>query len=391
MKIDHIRVIHARIPLKKQIKHASHVRNENDTILVRCLLSDGTIGWGEGLPRPYVTGETIESAWNHLTKLPSRQLEFPIREPDATLHDIEEIEFPIPTDKRDCFGNAARCALELAILDACGQLWERPLSKIIADIPGMEPLIQRRNQVRYVSVMTSMSYLKTVTRSVLFRCNGFQQCKVKVGVNGVDDAKMLRLIRRIMGQRTTLRLDANEAWQPDELERKVAPLLPCVIASLEQPVRHENVSGLASIRQRMQTPIMLDESLCSISDGKRAIEQGLCDLFNVRLSKCGGVIRSARLAKMATDARLAFQLGCQVGETGILSAAGRQFATVVGNPVAVEGSFDRHLVKEPLTTTDLTFGFGGMAPVLKQHGLGVTIDPAAVERVTVKQVDVKIP
>src|SRR5262245_14768642 len=55
--------IHARIPLKRQVKHASFARSDNDALLIRCRLDDGSIGWGEGLPRPYVTGETIESAW----------------------------------------------------------------------------------------------------------------------------------------------------------------------------------------------------------------------------------------------------------------------------------------------------------------------------------------
>jgi len=39
----------------------------------------------------------------------------------------------------------------------------------------------------------------------------------------------------------------------------------------------------------------------------------------------------------------------------------------------LEGSYDRHLLKHPLTTEDLTFGRGGFAPALTRPGLGVTI------------------
>nr|MCU0705531.1 dipeptide epimerase [Fimbriiglobus sp.] len=83
---------------------------------------------------------------------------------------------------------------------------------------------------------------------------------------------------------------------------------------------------------------------------------------------------------------LGFQLGCQVGETGILSAAGRQFACSVGGLTAREGSFDRHLVFDPLTTDDITFSRrGGWAPMLDGCGIGVQIDPASLDAVTVRR------
>ena len=83
---------------------------------------------------------------------------------------------------------------------------------------------------------------------------------------------------------------------------------------------------------------------------------------------------------------LGCQLGCQVGETGILSAAGRHFAQAVKGLEAVEGSFDRFLVGERLTLEDLTFGWGGKAQPLVGKGLGVTVDETALKRVAVRQV-----
>jgi muconate cycloisomerase len=79
------------------------------------------------------------------------------------------------------------------------------------------------------------------------------------------------------------------------------------------------------------------------------------------------------------------QLGCQVGETALLSAAGRHFAATVTDLKYVEGSYDRHLVHEPLGTEDISFRRGGWAPILTGGGLGVTIDPAALERVSVRK------
>ena len=84
---------------------------------------------------------------------------------------------------------------------------------------------------------------------------------------------------------------------------------------------------------------MLDESLCGMVDAERAATGKLCDLFNLRLSKCGGFIATLRLAQFARKQGLGYQLGCQVGETAILSAAGRHFASGVRDIRYLEGSY----------------------------------------------------
>src|SRR5438445_9814878 len=62
MKVIELTAFHIRVPLRKPIRHASHTRSSTDNVLVRCVLEDGTEGFGEGVPREYVTGETIDFA-----------------------------------------------------------------------------------------------------------------------------------------------------------------------------------------------------------------------------------------------------------------------------------------------------------------------------------------
>src|SRR5262249_52198157 len=180
-------------------------------------------------------------------------------------------------------------------------------------------------------------------------------------------------------------IDANEAWPPDQAAGRIRELEPFGISAVEQPVAHDHVDALAEVRRQVRTPIMLDESLCSQVDAERAVAHGTCDLFNLRLSKCGGFIPSLRLAQLARQHGLGYQLGCQVGETAILSAAGRHFAACVAGLRYVEGSYDRHLVREALGTRDLTFRWGGWARALPGPGLGVEVDARALERVTVRK------
>ena len=66
MRNRRIELFRVAVPLKKEIKHASHSRTESENLVVRVELAGGQAGYGEGVPRPYVTGETVDSAFEVL-------------------------------------------------------------------------------------------------------------------------------------------------------------------------------------------------------------------------------------------------------------------------------------------------------------------------------------
>lgn len=384
MRIVELTAYHTRIPLRRPIRHASHRRTETDNVVVRCVSDDGTEGYGEGVPRDYVTGETVDSALTLLrTSDPGAQLEDCPDFSHATALAERLRLAPVPGDDRDCRGNAARCALELAFLDVAG----RCFGKTPTDVTRLlaPELFDPQESIRYSGAIMSARGFKARLAAWAMRLYGFRQVKVKVGIEGFDDPARLRVIRRIVGSGRDLRIDANEAWAADEAAERIRALEPFGISAVEQPLAHAEAGRLKELRSRIKTPVMLDESLCGMVDAERAVEGGLCDLFNLRLSKCGGFIPSLRLAQFAVRHGLACQLGCQVGETAILSAAGRHFAASVKGLRYLEGSYDRHLVREALGTRDITFGRGGRAPALAGPGLGVTVDAGALARVTVRK------
>lgn len=381
MKPVELTLFHTRIPLRKAIKHASHRRTETDNLVARLVLADGTVGHGEGVPREYVTGESIDSARELLRRsdLPA-QFE-PCSTFAAAIALAERLRLaPVPGDDRQCQGNAARCAVELALLDAYGKHFGEPLSAVTRSLTP--DLYQPRDQVQYSGMITSARGWKARFRAWSMRIYGFRQVKIKVGMEGFDDVKRFRIIRRRIGRRMDLRVDANEAWTPDEAVNRIRELEPFQITSVEQPLTQEMNEALPELRKAIHTPIMLDESLCSMIDGENAVSNGWCDLFNIRLSKCGGFIPSLRLAQFARRHGIGYQLGCQVGETAALSAAGRHFACSVGEIRYLEGSYDKHLVREALGTRDVSFGWGGRANALSGPGLGIDIEPDALDRVT---------
>lgn len=384
MRIAELAAYLVHVPLKREIKHASATRRESANLLVRCRLRDGTEGWGEGVPRSYVTGETAEGALEQLAATPlGQQLDGDCVNWNDVIALCESFR-PASSeeDVRGCHGNALRCAVELSLLDAFGRLFNQPVRALAREYAPAASIFAERDSVQYSAAIMAESPRSERRGAIKMRLYGFTQCKVKVGAEGADDATRLRRIRRWIGRRVDLRLDANEAWHASEVADRLAPLIPCGITCIEQPVAHEEVAALAELRPSLGVPVMLDESLTGVFDAQEAIRRGTCDLFNIRLSKCGGFLNSLRLAAMAASAGLGYQLGCHPGETGILSAAGRHWACSVSGIRYLEGSYDRHVLAELLTNEDITFGYGGRAPAIDKPGLGVTVNPAVLQRWT---------
>ncbi len=386
MRIARITIYRLELPLRQQIKHASAARSESTNVLVACQLRDGTTGWGEGVPRPYVTGETPEGAVRQLCR---SRLDEQLPRDCQSWSDVIEICDSLRLaesgeDPRGCLGNAARCAVELSLLDAFGRLFEEPVSRVTEHVAAAKAIRTRLPAVRYSGAVTASSARKERISALKMRLYGFHHCKVKVGLVE-DEASRLRKIRRWLGRRIILRVDANEAWSAEQAVRQLQSLQRYRIACVEQPVPHAEVASLKELRRQIEIPVMLDESLTSWEDGRRAIDDQTCDLFNIRLSKCGGFLRSLRLAALADRAGLQYQLGCHPGESGILSAAGRHWATTVRGIRFLEGSYDRHLLRRLLTREDITFGYGGRAPALSSPGLGVTVDADALQELAREQ------
>ncbi|WP_165222638.1 dipeptide epimerase [Aquisphaera insulae] len=380
-RIRRITLLRLAVPLKREIKHASHTRTSSENLVVRVELAGGTLGHGEGVPRPYVTGETIESTFESLARHDWARIVGEPADFAGAVRTIGSIRLPEnEADPRGMAGNAARCALEIALLDAYGRAFGEPIGRAVelAEFSGLRRYATVRG-VRYGGAITADSFRKEIRSAIKFRVYGFRDVKTKVGVEGQDDARRLAWIRRILGGKVELRIDANEAWKPAELIERTQPLRRYAIAALEQPVPHAEVGSLAELRPKLGMPVMLDESLCGYPDAERTLREGTGDILNVRLSKCGGILPSLRIIALAHRSGLGLQLGCHPGETAILSAAGRHVAGRVDGISWVEGSYDRHILRENVSREDITFGFGGRAKPLAGPGLGISIDPEAVD------------
>src|SRR6516162_2694927 len=257
MQVVEMRAFHVKIPLRRSIRHASHTRTDSDNFIIRCRLADGSVGYGEGVPRDYVTGETIDSCLDVVRRsdLAKFFVSHPCRDFAEAVAAAEELSLAsVHDDPRQCKSNAARCAVELAFLDAYGKHFGQPLSA--ATRMAAEDLAQVHDRVQYSGAITSASGFKAKAAALLMRFYGFKQLKVKVGIAGQNDVERLALIRKTVGSRMDIRVDANESWPPDAVLARIRELEPFHISSVEQPVAHEHVAVLADVRRECATPIM---------------------------------------------------------------------------------------------------------------------------------------
>ena len=151
---------HVVVPLRKPIRHASFARSESDNFVVRVTLANGTVGYGEGVPRAYVTGETIESAFASLGSFDLTRALGPEPGDFATaVRQVGRIMLPETTDDpRGMAGNSARAALELALLDAYGRAFGQSVGAAVRLAVGRDDwLLPPGASTRYSGAITAES------------------------------------------------------------------------------------------------------------------------------------------------------------------------------------------------------------------------------------------
>ena len=381
MKITKAKVYVLKIPFNFSFAHSLKKRSYSDSIIVELTSDTGTRGYGEGIARPYVTGETINKSVKHTVEVLLPAIihnNFP--DIDTNQNPIAALSYinnAIPDVKKSGIiaWNASRTAVELSLIDCILKNQQKSLNCILP---------AKTKVVTYSGVLTSSNNKKTVEFAKRFKRAGLKHIKMKVTKS--DDRELIAALRDIVGPSISIRLDANGAFNVKKAIEFIKSVEHYNIDSIEQPIRRGEAAEMAAVKAGSSIPIMADESIVTIDDAKQLIEYNACDYFNLRLSKCGGISRTLAIADLCTQGGMRIQLGCQVGETAILSAAGRHVAAYLPNIKFLEGSFGALLLAEDISQENIEFGHGGDAPVLTGHGLGINIREDLLQKYTDKTV-----
>ena len=374
-KIEKAELYALEIPFKMVFTHAMASRAFSDSLILK-IEGQGKRGFGEAIVRDYVSGEIGKGAdlLENAKKIIVRILE-PLMGKDISWEEgkehlgslaLESCELPL------------LCAVETALLDMfCHSSGE--------DIYGLlkkEPLKQA---IQYGAILSMLPL--SAAEHILDMCKkvNIRSLRIKVGTDLDYNEEILKLSREKLGRDFDLRIDANASWS---LEIALESLKICRkygIFMVEEPFGRDREEILFLLRypESRDFQFVADESALTVSDIETMAKNRSYHMINLRLSKNGGLLKVLKMAEIAEKRGLQYQIGCHVGETGILSALGRVAASILPKAVYVDGSYDSYLLSENITSENFSFGFGGVAEIIRGQGLGFTVDETRLGRLSI--------
>ena len=368
MKIDSIRCASLDIPFTTTFRHASAERAATQTVWVAAH-AQGKTGYGEGCPREYVTGETLQSA-----------AIFCARYLDEWRDSICGLESLREFSRLHCGeidrNPAAWCAVELALLDLIGRSEGRSVESLL----GAPPV---EGRFRYSAVLGDAQSDAFRAQLAHYVKAGFRNFKIKLSGDPSRDAAKVKALRD--AGIASVRADANNLWQDADSAIRLLEALGFRFEAIEEPLRPGDISGMARLAAALETSIVLDESVVRAGQLDALARQPERWIVNVRISKMGGVLRSLQLVSEMRQRGLRLIIGAHVGETSLLTRAALSVANAARDLLsAQEGAFGTHLLARDVVDPPLMFGPAGVLEIEPERlngagwGLCVRAHPADI-------------
>lgn len=367
-----------KIPFTTHFSHALATRKQTSSVLFEIVTDEGIHGYGEGTPREYVTGESVKSTIAVLQRISEKMQRLVLNHTDNVIEIITAWENALKDDLVNA--PSAQCAMELALLDTYGKMLDKPVINFFDDL--------RTPRIFYSGVLSDNSFIETEKILSKLKPFGFKQIKIKVGQNLKTDLKKLAMVRSILGEDIAMRIDANGAWSLPEAVEKIQCYCDNGVSIVEQPIPVTCKNDYPLLLQKINTDVkvIIDESICTYNDALWFIKNKGADGFNLKISKHGGLINTQAIYRLASASGLVSQLGCHVGETSVLTAAGMIFAGLSEVLLAYEGAYGNLLLSYDVVDYPLHLGLRGaydLADVNALTGLGVQINPTLLSEASV--------
>lgn len=294
MKITDIRLGHISVPLKKPFKTALRTVNSVEDVVIRIETDTGHVGYGEAPPTGPITGDTtgaiIGAIEDHIKK-------------HLLGMDIENLEeIMLKLDKSIVKNTSAKAAVDIAIYDLFGQLYNAPVHKLLGGY--------RKEIITDITI--SVNDPEEMARDSIEAINqGYKTLKIKVGKDSALDLKRMKTIRNAVGYDIDLRIDANQGWAPKEAIYTLRKMEDAGldIELVEQPVPAHDFEGLKLVTDNISIPVLADESVFSPRDAMTIMQMRAADLVNIKLMKTGGIHNALKICSMAET----YGVECMIG------------------------------------------------------------------------------
>jgi L-alanine-DL-glutamate epimerase-like enolase superfamily enzyme len=347
-----VKAIEARalqIPFKVAFSHASADRAATQTVWVTAR-GDQHIGYGEGCPREYVTGESLRTAGAFIAEFADDWCE--------SIRDLESLRAWTQRHTLEIDHNpAAWAAVELALLD----LIAKCEAKSVESLLGLPALAGR---FLYTAVIGDAPLPQFAAQLAHYLKAGFRQFKIKLSGDATRDRAKVRALADAGVSGETVRADANNVWQSAAAAISALELLEFPFFAIEEPLKAGDYDGMARLASTLGTKIVLDESVLGANQLDNLGGDTRQWIVNLRVSKMGGMLRSLAMVSELRRRGFGLIIGAQVGETSILTRAALTVANAAKDILlAQEGAFGTHLLARDVVNPSLMFGAGGILDV----------------------------
>lgn len=359
MILDSIEASALAIPFVAMFKHASATRDCTQTIWIEVRTQDGTIGFGEGCPREYVTGESIGTAQAFVAKHRSQWTD--------QIHDIGTLRNWIASHRFEIDANpAAWTAVEIAVLDLLGKEACRSVEALLG-LPALSGCF------RYTAVLGDAPFKRFERQLIQYLQAGFRDFKIKLSGQPGHDLEKAQVLAFFGISSRAVRADANNLWADPDAAIRYLESMSFPFFAMEEPVRAGDYAGMRRVAAALSTKIVLDESLLRADQFAQLGADPDLWIANVRVSKMGGLVRSLEAIDRAREIGVPVIVGAHVGETSVLTRAGLTVASAVGDTlIAQEGAFGTHLLAYDVVDSPIMFGHAGELNVaslsMSDHG-----------------------
>ncbi len=277
----------------------------------------------------------------------------------------------------------AKCGIDLALWDIMGKATHKPAYKLLGG--------EFEAKILCTYTLSIDTPEKMAEQAQFRKSQGYQTLVIKIGREPDTDIGRLKLVREAMGDGINLRLDANEAYWPDQAIQIIRQMEKYHPEFVEEPVKRWDLGGMAKVAQAVDTPISSDESNTSLESVMKLIQMKAADIINIKISKNGGLYRSKKIAAVAEAAGIpvivgganTYEVGRQACRHFAVSTAQAQMGMGSEGCAPASQSKIDDVTRSVLTYEDVTRGKGYVG-VIPGPGLGAELDEEKVRRYAVK-------
>ena len=261
-------------------------------IFIRIHTDSEIYGVGECAPIPFITGETQDSCFYHAQKIAAFLKNKNPLDLESRILDLNSVI---------AYNYTIKSAFDMALYDIAAKSSNLPLYKFLGGT---------KRKIETDITIGIDAPEKMAETAIEYKKSGVRTIKIKLGTKKQDDLERIKQIRKSVGEDLSLRVDANQGWDPETAMYLLKAMPEYKIQFCEQPMRYWNDDCLPDLRKGSSVPIMLDESVFTHYDAKEAIKNKACDYINIKFAKSGGIAEADKINKVSETAGIPCMLGC---------------------------------------------------------------------------------